>query len=82
MQNYRTNTILWLALCALVVFAFLYAEHQGAGFLFLILAVTALKFTAIALQFMELRHAHLVWPAWLLALLLFYAVGILSFVGQ
>lgn len=79
MRKYLLNFLVWLALSLLVGIAFLYTENQGAGFLYLILAVAALKFITISLQFMELKHAHIIWPVWIVLLLAFYAVGVLSF---
>lgn len=67
----KTNLIIWVALLLISAFSFFLSESaQGHTAIALILFAAWLKATLLALHFMELRRAHSVWKAAMLALLL------------
>ncbi|HRH99126.1 MAG TPA: cytochrome C oxidase subunit IV family protein [Prosthecobacter sp.] len=64
----RVVTLVWLFLITLTTASWLLAERHAAPAL--LLGLAAVKFTLVAGWFMELRHAHRLWPLALGGLLL------------
>ena len=80
--NFR-NTVLWATMMVLIILVFWFAEGSTVkipGLLFIILGVALIKFLGIGFQFMELKHAHLIWKfSFTSFILLFLIIIILAF---
>jgi hypothetical protein len=77
------NTVLWATMVILIVLVFWLAEESSIhipGLIFIILGVALVKFLGIGFQFMELKHAHLIWRfSFTSFILLFLIIVILVF---
>ena len=74
-SEFTIHTAVWLVLLALIGFSSAFIETRATGWLAVFIGAAAVKFLAIALQFMEVRRAHGFWVFWLCFLLSVYAVG-------
>lgn len=70
----QTNTIILAVLLVLIGSAFLLSGRTPTshGPIWLLLAISAVKFVLVGFFFMEGRHAHPAWRIWLLVLLAVY----------
>jgi len=76
-KEIKINTITWLALVTLIVISTLFSEN-GYKYSFVIISLLAvLKFLSVAFQFVEVKHAHLVWKIVSFLFVLVYLGGIL-----
>jgi cytochrome c oxidase subunit IV len=78
----KLNIITWIALIALTIASFLFSEGKFSGrslVLFLML-ITIVKFSAIGMQFIGLRHAHFVWRILFVSFIMLFAVLVVGFV--
>ncbi len=69
----RRDLILLIILLALTASSYL-ASGSPNQTVWIILAITAVKFISVAFQYMEMKHAHRFWQAALVFLLALYAV--------
>ncbi len=60
-KEIKINTTSWLILVALIVVSFFIAETHQTHLFLIISLLSAIKFATISFQFMEVKHAHLVW---------------------
>ncbi len=69
----RRHVLTWLILIALSILSFAASDpSRSRAAAAIILTVAAIKANILAWQFMELRHAHLIWKA----VLLFMIAGV------
>ena len=69
----RRHVLTWLILIALSILSFAASDpSRSRATAAIILTVAAIKASILAWQFMELRHAHLIWKA----VLLFMIAGV------
>ena len=74
-SEFTIHTAVWLALLVLIGVSSAFIETRGAVWLAVFVGAAAIKFLAIALQFMEARRAHGFWIFWLCLLCGAYVVG-------
>ena len=76
-KEIKLNTITWLGLVVLIVVSTLFSEN-GYKYSFAIISLLAvIKFLSVTFQFIEVKHAHLVWKIVSFLFVLIYLVGIL-----
>ncbi|MBK8090536.1 MAG: cytochrome C oxidase subunit IV family protein [Verrucomicrobiaceae bacterium] len=72
----RANTLIWVTLMLLTALSYFLGEKSTASGFILLLA--GVKFTLVAWQFMDLRHAYMRWSVGLVSLLVL-VLGIAAF---
>jgi hypothetical protein len=77
-KEIRLNTITWIALVLLIVVSTLFSENGFENSFIVIIGFAALKFLSIMFQFVETKHAHIVWKIVSLVFVLIYLVGIIA----
>lgn len=75
----RTDTLLWLLLIGLTLFAYFSAESNlsNSTLVLFLVGATSIKFLGVGFQFMEMKKAHLFWKLAFVAMLLAYAIVVL-----
>lgn len=71
---HNQNLITWIGLISLTGTSYLFSESQlsVSRVVLLVSAITAIKFMAVGFQFMDVKHAHLLWKIGFAFLLLLY----------
>ncbi len=72
----RLNTIVWVALIALICVSVLFSENELKYSFLLITALSFVKFISVSFQFVEVKHAHVVWKLLSVFFALVYLVGV------
>ena len=75
MKNKATLT--WIILIVLTITSALLSRIENKYIVFSILILAALKFLAVAFQFMEIKKAHVFWKAIIISFILLFGVGLL-----
>jgi hypothetical protein len=57
----KLNTIVWVSLIGLILASFFIAENKISNLTLMIAAISIVKFMAVIFQFVETKHAHLIW---------------------
>ena len=72
----KSNIITWILLIVLTVAAYMFSEGNLSGntLVLFIMGITIIKFSSIGLQFVELKHAHIVWKVLFIGFILFFSV--------
>lgn len=60
-KEIKLNTIIWVVLIALIVLSSIFAESNLTFSTIIIIAFAVLKFLSVSFQFVEVKHAHIVW---------------------
>ena len=75
MKNKATLT--WIILIALTITSALLSRIENKYIVFSILILAALKFLAVAFQFMEIKKAHVFWKTIIISFIFLFGVGLL-----
>ena len=76
-KEIKLNTIVWILLVVLICLSTLFAENEiGSAFL-VISGLSVIKFLSVIFQFVEVKHAHIVWKLVSILFVLVYFVGIM-----
>ena len=70
-------TITWIVLIVLTITSALVSKLDSKYVVFIILILSALKFLAIAFQFMELKKAHRFWKTIIIGFIFVFGIGLL-----
>jgi len=61
----------------LILASFFLAESTISNVFFIIISLTTIKFFTVAFQFVEVKHAHIVWKLVSILFVLSYIIGCL-----
>ena len=73
----NTATITWIILIVLIISSALVSGMNNTYVSLIILLLSAIKFSGIAFQFMELKKAHVFWKVLIVAFIVCFALGFL-----
>ncbi|MCB9360867.1 MAG: hypothetical protein H6587_05580 [Flavobacteriales bacterium] len=76
-KEIKLNTITWLALVLLIVVSTLFSENGIENSYIIISSLAVVKFLSVMFQFVEAKHAHLVWKIVSVTFVLVYVIGII-----
>ena len=76
-KEIKLNTIIWIALVVLICLSTLFAENNITNAYLIIVALASVKFLSVAFQFVETKHAHVVWKLVSLLFVGVYFLGVL-----
>lgn len=76
-REIRLNTIVWVLLVVLICASMLFSEQGFANSYLLICAMSIVKFISVSFQFVEVKHAHIVWKLVSIFFALVYLIGVL-----
>ncbi len=77
-KEIKLNTIVWGLLVALICLSSLFAENGIKHSFILISMLSVVKFLSVTFQFVEVKHAHIVWKLVSLLFVATYLIGILT----
>ena len=77
-KEIRLNTITWIALVIIISISFVFSENVFTHTYLLIAIFSIVKFLTICFQFVEVKHAHLVWKLVSIFFALVYLIGIIA----
>ena len=60
-KEIKLNTITWLALVLLIVVSTLFSENGIENSYLIVASLAVIKFLSVMFQFVEAKHAHIVW---------------------
>jgi len=70
-------TITWIILIVLTITSSLLSRIESKHIVFSILILSALKFLAVAFQFMEIKKAHVFWKTIIISFIFLFGVSLL-----
>lgn len=73
----NTATLTWIILIVLTITSALLSRIENKYIVFSILILSALKFLAVAFQFMEIKKAHVFWKTIIISFIFVFGVGLL-----
>jgi len=76
-KEIKLNTIIWVLLIVLICASTLFAENGVENVYLLIVGLSSVKFLSVVFQFVDAKHAHVVWKMVSIFFVLVYFVGIL-----
>jgi hypothetical protein len=76
-KEIRLNTITWIALVLLIVVSTLFSENGIENSYLIIASLAVIKFLSVMFQFVEAKHAHIVWKMVSIVFVLVYFLGII-----
>ncbi|MGB0882071.1 MAG: hypothetical protein ACPGSO_03900 [Vicingaceae bacterium] len=76
-KEIKLNTIVWVLLVVLICLSTLFAENGFQSAYLLIAGLSVVKFLSVIFQFVEVKHAHIIWKLVSILFVLVYFVGIL-----
>ena len=76
-KEIQINTIVWLLLVAFICLNTVFAEKSFQSAYILITIVSVIKFLSVTFQFVEVKHAHLIWKLVSILFILIYTGGVL-----
>ncbi len=76
-KEIKLNTITWILLVLLICVSTLFSENGFENAYLLIAGFSVIKFMSVMYQFVEVKHAHLVWKLVSFLFVAVYFVGIL-----
>ncbi len=76
-KEIKLNTITWILLVLLICVSTLFSENGFENAYLLIAVFSVIKFMSVMYQFVEVKHAHLVWKLVSFLFVAVYFVGIL-----
>tara|TARA_R110001592_G_scaffold251081_3_gene513762 strand:- start:2647 stop:2892 length:246 start_codon:yes stop_codon:yes gene_type:complete len=77
-KEIKLNTITWLALVLLIVVSTLFSENGIENSYLIIASLAVIKFLSVMFQFVEAKHAHIVWKMVSVVFVLVYIIGIIA----
>lgn len=75
-KEIRINTIVWVLLVVLICLSTMFAENGFESAYILIAGLSVIKFLSVIFQFVEVKHAHVVWKLVSILFVVVYFVGI------
>lgn len=75
-KEIRINTIVWVLLVVLICVSTLFAENGIESAYILIVGLSVVKFLSVIFQFVEVKHAHVVWKLVSILFVVVYFLGI------
>lgn len=79
-KEIKLNSIAWLALILLMLISTLFSENKSLNLFKYIVILTSIKFLLVTFQFMEVKHAHLIWKIVGVIIPSIYTIGILHLI--
>ena len=76
-KEIKLNTITWIVLVLLICLSTLFAENGVENSYLIIAGLAVIKFLSVMFQFVEAKHAHVVWKITSVIFVLVYFVGII-----
>jgi len=76
-KEIRLNTIFWILLVTLICVSTLFSENGFENAFLVITGLSVIKFLSVMFQFVEVKHAHIVWKLVSILFVLVYFVGII-----
>jgi len=76
-KEIKQNTILWIALIVLICASMLFSENGYKYSSVIIILLSAVKFLSISFQFIEVKHAHIIWKLVSFLFVIIYLLGYL-----
>lgn len=76
-KEIRLNTIIWILLLVLICVSTLFSESGFSTAFLVITGLSVVKFLSVTFQFIEVKHAHIVWKLLAFLFVVVYFVGIL-----
>ena len=76
-KEIKRNTITWILLVLLICLSTLFAENGIENAYLIIAALAVVKYLAVVFQFVETKHAHVVWKLVSILFVVVYFVGII-----
>ena len=76
-KEIKLNTIIWIVLVVFICLSMLFSENGMSYSYLLITALSIVKFLSVGFQFMEVKHAHIVWKLVSITFVLVYFIGVL-----
>jgi hypothetical protein len=77
-KEIKLNTITWLALVLLIVVSTLFSENGIENSYLIVASLAVIKFLSVMFQFVEAKHAHIVWKMVSVVFVLVYIIGIIA----
>jgi hypothetical protein len=75
-KEIKLNTIVWVLLVVLICLSTLFAENGFESAYILIAGLSVVKFLSVTFQFVEVKHAHVVWKLVSILFVVVYFLGI------
>lgn len=75
-KEIKINTIVWILLVVLICLSTLFAENGIESAYMLIAGLSVVKFLSVIFQFVEVKHAHIVWKLVSILFVIVYFLGI------
>jgi len=73
----KLNTIVWILLVVLICLSTMFAENGFESAYILIAGLSVVKFLSVISQFVEVKHAHVVWKLVSTLFVVVYFLGII-----
>jgi uncharacterized membrane protein YobD (UPF0266 family) len=77
-KEIKLNTIIWVLLVVLICVSTAFAENGFTNAFLIITSLSVVKFLSVMFQFVEVKHAHIVWKLVSILFVLVYFIGILT----
>lgn len=75
-KEIKLNTIVWMLLVVLICLSTMFAENGFKSAYILIAGLSVVKFLSVIFQFVEVKHAHVVWKLVSILFVVVYFLGI------
>jgi len=76
-KEMKLNTIVWILLVVLICLSTMFAENGFESAYILIAGLSVVKFLSVISQFVEVKHAHVVWKLVSTLFVVVYFLGII-----
>ena len=76
-REIKLNTIVWILLIILICLSTAFSENEFKNAFLVISGLSVIKFLSVIFQFVEVKHAHIVWKITSVIFVVVYFVGIL-----
>ena len=77
-KEIKLNTIVWILLVVLICASTLFSENGFKNAFLVITGLSVIKFLSVMFQFVEAKHAHIVWKLLSILFVLVYFIGIIA----
>jgi uncharacterized membrane protein YobD (UPF0266 family) len=77
-KEIKTNTITWILLVVLIIANMLFSENGFVYSYLIIVLFSAFKFLVVSYQFVEVKHAHVIWKGLCFLFAAVYVCGVLA----
>ncbi len=76
-NDIKLNTVSWILMITLILASFYLAESNINHLFFVVITLTIIKFFMVTFQFIEVKHAHIIWKLLSILFVLSYIIGCL-----